>query len=47
MKIVICPAYRYGKTLVPMVEEDKKAMKLQTTKGCKVLGFTSKENVRS
>ena len=38
-------AFRYGKTLVPMTADDKKSLKLETTKGCLVLGFTSEENV--
>ena len=41
----VAKAYRYGKTIVPMTAEDQKSMKLQTTKSCKVLGFTSCENV--
>ena len=38
-------AFRYGKTLVPMTSDDQKSLKLQTTKGCLVLGFTSQKNV--
>lgn len=38
-------AYRYGKTLVPMTSDDQKTLKLQTTKGCLVLGFTSRDNI--
>lgn len=41
----VAQAYRYGKTIVPMTSEDQKSMKLQTTKGCMVLGFTSRQNV--
>jgi len=41
----VAQAYRYGKTIVPMTSDDQKSMKMQTTKSCKVLGFTSKENV--
>lgn len=38
-------AFRYGKTLVPMTSDDQKSLKLQTTKGCLVLGFTSQKNI--
>ena len=41
----VAKAYRYGKTIVPMTDEDQKSTKLQTTKSCKVLGFTSCQNV--
>lgn len=41
----IAQAYRYGKTLVPMTDDDKKSMKFETKKGCLVLGFTSQENI--
>jgi len=38
-------AYRFGKDLVPMTSDEQKTLKLQTTKGCLVLGFTSRKNV--
>ncbi|XP_065646399.1 X-ray repair cross-complementing protein 5 isoform X2 [Hydra vulgaris] len=41
----IAHAYRYGKMLVPMSAENLKAMKLNSEKGCLVLGFTSRNNI--
>lgn len=38
-------AYRYGSTLVPITEKDKKEMKVKSEKCFKVLGFTCADNV--
>ncbi|KAJ3316513.1 X-ray repair cross-complementing protein 5, partial [Blyttiomyces sp. JEL0837] len=38
-------AYKYGKDLVPFSEEDKQAMKLNSTKGLFMLGFLKESDV--
>lgn len=39
-------AYKYGSTLVPFSEEDKRNMNYEPgEKGIKILGFTKSENV--
>lgn len=43
----IIPAFKYGTTLIPYSEEDKKNMDYQSgEKGMKVLGFTKAENMQ-
>ena len=37
--------FKYGNTLVPMSEDDKKNMKYKCEKGLKILGFTNTNNV--
>ena len=42
----LAKGYRFGKTIVPMLKIDEQAMKFTTTKGMKVLGFTSSTNAK-
>lgn len=43
----VVDGYRYGSTLVPMSDKDKKEMKYKSEKCFKILGFTRPENVPS
>lgn len=43
--LIFWTGYRYGSTLVPMSDKDKKEMKYKSEKCFKILGFTRPENV--
>jgi ATP-dependent DNA helicase 2 subunit 2 len=38
-------AYRYGKHMIPFTEEDEQAMKIEMTKGIRILQFSPKQHV--
>ncbi len=40
------PGYRYGKSLVPISEEDEAAMKFEATRCLSLMGFTKDKSVK-
>lgn len=42
----LCTGYRYGKSIVPITEDDEKAMKFEAARCLSLMGFTNLENVK-